>query len=404
MITLLALHVALAKEPYAAATSAVAVEQDFSGGLMVPFWQTAWVGAPVGSSHVEAYGELAWPSGVDERIVPRMYVLSVDGRKDAVDWTVGRQRIDLPQYPRLMDGGRVRWHGRGMLSLEAWAGWAEHPATPWTEGAAVGRMNARVEGGKFTARAGGWVEGGPTSDTAFHPDIDLRWAAPDAKRAPSLSLMAAAGIGNGDAVIERGRAELGFRPVSGTRAELHFEHRDVLDASSPLAGDILATFAPQGTDEIGVGFGWSNVRRDELWMSGSAQTWDQDDAAASPLSDGTGRQAGARGEVSWRQHCDADAWCVRPTWRGAIGPGGSFQAIGGSVATPLPGPVSLGAHAFVVPWHTMHQAWTTAAVVGLDGDLHLSPIWGVTLGVEVSHDIVANVDARGWAALRVALR
>lgn len=404
MILLYTLHLARATEPIAASSTAVAVQQDFSSQMMVPFWQTAWVGVPVGSSHVEAYGELGWPSGVDEQIVPRMYVLSVDGRKDAVDWTVGRQRIDLPQYPRLMDGGRARWHGPGMLSLEGWAGWAEHPATPWTKGTAIGRMNARVEAGKFTARAGGWVEGGPTSDAVFHPDIDLRWAAPDAKRAPSVSLMAAAGIGSGDAVIERGRAELGLRPLSGTRAELHFEHRDVLDASSPLAGDILATFAPQGTDEIGVGFGWSNVRRDELWMSGSAQTWDENDAAASPLSDGTGRQMGARGEVSWRPRCDANAWCIRPTWRGAAGPGGSFQAIGGTVTTPLPGPVTVSAHGFLVPWRTMHQAWTTAAVVGLDGDLHMSPAWGVALGVEVSHAVVADVDARGWAAFRVALR
>lgn len=404
MILLLGWHVALATEPFATATTAVAVEQDFRGGLMVPFWQTAWVGVPVGTSHAEAYGELGWPSGVDEQIVPRMYVLSIDGQKDSVDWTIGRQRIDLPQYPRLMDGARAEWHGPGALSVEAWAGWAEHPATAWTDGAALGRVNARIKAGKVTARAGGWVEGGPTSDAAVHPDVDVRWAAPDSKRAPSLSLMAAAGIGNGDAVVERARAEFNFRPVSGSRGEVHIEHRDVLDATSPLSGDILATFAPQGSDEAGLGFGWSNVNRDELWMTGSVQTWDEDDAAASPLSDGSGRQVGARAEVSWRPRCGTDAWCLRPSWRGAAGPGGSYQAIGGALAAPGLGPVSLSAHAFVVPWRTTHKKWDTAAVAGLDADVHPTKAWGLAVAGEVGHGVVADVDARGWVAFRLAVR
>lgn len=405
MILLYTLHVAMAAEPIAASSTAVAVQQDFSGQVMVPFWQTAWAGLTLGgSTRVEAYGELAWTSGVDKPITPQIYVLSVDGRTGKVDWTVGRQRIALPQYPRLMDGVRAAWHGSGALSVEAWAGWGEHPANPWTEGAALGRVVARVDAGDISAVAGGWVEGGPSSDAAVHPDVSLVWDSPDAKRAPRLSVVAAGGIGGGKAVLERARAEIGMRPVSGTRAVVHVEHRDVLDADSPLAGTILATFAPQGADEVGAGFGWSDVRQDELWMTGSVQTWNEDEPDANLLSDGTGRQTGARAEVSWRPRCDADAWCFSPGWRGAIGPGGSFHAVGGTVGTPMPGPVSLSVHGFLVPWHTTHMQWTVAGVAGLDADIHASPWWGVELGGEVGHDVVADVDVRGWAALRVVMR
>lgn len=206
--------------------------------------------------------------------------------------------------------------------------------------------------------------------------------------------MAVAGMGSDQTVMERARAEISLRPFSGTHAFLHAEHRDVLDASSPLSGSILESFAPQGTDEVGVGLSVNDARKDELWMSGAYETWDGLD----------GTQTGMRAELSWRPNCQADAWCLRPSWRGGTGPGGSYQAMGGAIVTPFPGPINLSAHAFAVPWRTPYQAWTTASVVGLDADIHASPWWQLAFGGEVGHDIVAERDVHAWATLRVVLR
>jgi len=196
---------------------------------------------------------------------------------------------------------------------------------------------------------------------------------------------------------------VGLRPIAGTLVQVHIERRDVLDATSPLAGGILATFAPQGADEVGVGLGWSDVRMNELWVTGSLQTWNQDDSGVSPLADGTGQQTGARAGVGWRPHCGANAWCLAPSWRMAAGSGGMFHAVGGTLSTPIPDPVSLSVHGFLVPRRTTYQRWTTAAVAGFNADVHASRYWGLGLGGEVGYDVIADIDVRGWAVLRLAL-
>lgn len=378
----------------AVSTTSASFQEDFSGTDRVPFWQTAWSGVTLGSTRVEAYGELGWEAGLDYPMVGRLYLLSVDGQAGNVDWMVGRQRILLPQFPRMMDGASMTWHGAGPLSVEASAGWGEHPINTWAEGVAMGRLALHLDTHYFTAGAGAWVEGGTDHQMAAHPDVSARLLAEETRLAPSLSVMAAAGIGSERRVIERARAEISLRPFSGTHAFLHAEHREVLDASSPLSGTILAAFAPQGTDEVGVGLSVNDARKDELWMSGTLSAWDGLD----------GQQTGMRAELSWRPNCQADAWCLRPSWRGGTGPGGSYQAMGGAIVTPFPGPINLSAHAFAVPWQTPYQDWTTASVVGLDADIHASPWWQLAFGGEVGHDIIADRDVHAWATLRVVLR
>jgi len=275
MIPLLMMHLAEAGEPLmAVSTTSASFQQDFSGTDMVPFWQTAWSGVTLGSTRVEAYGALAWEQGIDNPMVARLYLLSVDGQKGNVNWMVGRQRVLLPQFPRMMDGASMTWQGRGPLSVEASAGWGEHPSNPWEEGTALGRLALHLNTAHVAAGAGAWVEGGGDRPMAAHPDVSARLSAQEIRIAPSLSLMAVAGIGSEQTVMERARAEISLRPFSGTHAFLHAEHRDVLDASSPLSGSILEFFAPQGTDEVGVGLSVNDARKDELWMSGAYETWD----------------------------------------------------------------------------------------------------------------------------------
>ena len=392
---------ASAAEPIAAVTSAVSLGEDFGGSLLLPYWQTAWVGVSAGSVRAEAYGELAWASGVDRPGVPLLHVASAAGRSGAVDWCVGRQRILLPQLPRMLDGAQARWRGSGPFSLSAAAGWAEHPAVPWEEGAGLARVAAHVETSGVVAAAGFWLEGGPASAPALHPDLSLRWARPDTRRAPALALVLAGGVAPDRTVLERARLEFALRPRPGTRVVAHVEHREVLDPASVLGGGILATFAPHGTNEVGLGAGWSSVRRDEFWMSGTLATWDERPANATATAQ-AGPEVGGTVAASWRPSCRPGDWCGEPVWRVASGPGGIFHAFGGSVTAPPVGAVTLGGHAFLAPGHTPHAQWSLASVAGLDGRLAL-PMGSIAVAGELGHRVAGVGAAAGWSGRAWAL-
>lgn len=360
------------------ATTVVQARPDMLGDGFVSGWQTAWGAAELGPARLEGYGELGWPAGVDQPWAPALYVLTADGDAGPLDWTVGRQRLDLPAWGRLFDGGRARWSASDTLSFEGWVG-----ATGRDGAVPVARLAGTVAAGPWLAVAGAWGEAGEAP--ALHPDLRVRWAT----EGFDAQTLAAVAVGSERTFVERARAELAVRPAAGVRTVVHAEHRE---ADRP---SILGELAPHGVDEAGVGTGWSDVRRSQLWIGLVAATWLADEAGSGD------REGSVRAEVSWRPTCMPQSWCVRPSWRGVTGSGGVYQSFGTVTGVPLPGPVTVDVHGVVAPYRKPQLPWSTAVVAGASAEVHGGQgTWAVGLGGELLVD-GAVADPRGWLSLRV---
>jgi hypothetical protein len=267
----------------------------------------------------------------------------------------------------------------------------------------------------FTGVAGLWAEAGTAP--AIHPDLRLRFRNPNSHWSPDLTLLGAVGMttfpvatANGDigtlagvsgttrTVLERGRIEAGFRPAGGVRAIAWAEHHQALDIDSPMAADIFASFAPTGGDEVGIGAGWIDVRRQKLWFAASAQQY----APNSELDPRVeGMEHGGRVELTWRPRCATEAWCVTPNFRAASGPGGVYASVGSDLAVPVPDPFALHVYGMLVPYRKVHADWDSAVVAGATADLRpAGKFWAVEIGGDVTHDGVAPFDPRLWLSLR----
>lgn len=378
---------AFADGPDAVITASLQGRRDTLGDTFVAGRATGWGSWTFDAVRLEGYGELGWPAGVDQPLVPELFVLAADGRTGQVDWTLGRQRLDLPVYGRMLDGGRVGWTPAAGARLEAWAGQARHVGLDGlTSGAPVGRFAATLSRGGASATAAAWAEGG--EDPAIHPDLRLRWRGAG-RLAPDVAAVGALAVAD-RTIVERARIEAGLRPMGGVRATLHAEHREALE--SELGPSILAALAPDGTNELGAGFGWTSTRRSKLWIEGGVQVW--------PAPGGD--DLGLVGTVSWRPTCATGTWCLYPTFRGASGPGGLYDAVGATLKVPTPDVVRLGFDGMVVPYRKPHRAWDTAASLRTTLEIHPedSAITAL-LGGEIAHDAIADVAPRAWVLLRM---
>ncbi len=395
---------AWATEPWAHAETGAAIQQDLSGTGYVPLWQGLWLGRTVGGLRLEGYGELTWANGVDQAAIARLYGLTVDGQAGGLGWTIGRQRLDLPGYPRTLDGGRVSFAASEALSLEASAGWAEHPLLPLQTGTPFGRGAAVVVLPGFRGELGAWLESVSTRGPVEHSYVTASWEQPDARGAPSARGLGSLAFDGQTTVVERARVDLGARPAPGARVAVHFDHRQALDPASALGGGILATFAPTGADEVGVGAGLQSVNRDQLWVEGSVASWDSRSLEESPLVAGNTEQLGFIGSGTWTPSCGREQWCVVPSWHGATGAGGAFSALGATVGVPLPGAMALSVHDFVVPWRLAHAPWSLGNVGGANLSAAIAPWMSLAAGGEIGVGLLLPVDYRAWTTLRVEAR
>lgn len=392
MIVLLA-SLAAAAEGQAISTTVVQARPDMLGDVFFPLRESLYGRYQLGGIGAEAYGDLAWSAGVDQEILPELYVLAVDGGGGTLEWTVGRARVDLPTFGRMLDGGRIAWSPSNLLRVEGWAGFARHSGLDGLgNGAPVARAAVTFSQKSIAATAGAWAEFGETS--TFHADARVRWRPLKTKVHPTVSALASVAMSDAGVVFERGRFDAALRPVGGVNLRLWGEHREVAEPISALGQSILASFAPDGVNEAGAGVGWTDTRRDTLWLEGSTQSWIATaDAEA---------QLGFTAQLSWRPTCPTSTWCVSPSWRAATGPGGLYHAFGSSLRLPLPEPVGLTLQAMVVPFQKPHEALDTAASLGAVVDFapHHS-IVRVELGGEVARTPEADFEPRGWLALRL---
>ncbi len=392
MIALL-VSLAAGAEVQAVSTTVVQARPDMLGDVFVPLRQSLWGQGQFGGVAIEGYGDLAWSAGVDREVLPEMYVLAADGGGATVDWTVGRHRIDLPTFGRMLDGGRIGWSPNDVVRVEAWAGHARHVGLDgFASGAPLVRAAASYRRQRFSSTLGAWAELGDAANV--HTDLRARWQDVRSRVRPDVAVLGSVALGGDEPAFERLRFDAGLRPVSGVDVRVWGEHREVAAPVSALGQSILAAFAPDGVDELGAGVGFTDTRRDQLWVEGGVQSW----IAAADEDPSTG----FTGQVSWRPTCGASTWCLSPGWRAASGPGGVYHAVSANLAVPTPHPVALAVHGVVVPFRKPFLAWDTAVAVGATVGLEpAEAVWSLRLGGEVARDTTATVSPRGWLAFRM---
>lgn len=398
-----ALHVALFAGPAFAATFAATSDTLFQGRMDndgVPYvagWETLWGAGGTPDLQGEAYGNVNFASGFDQPAAWELFVLAADGQKGKMDWTLGRQRLNLPSVGWMLDGGRIAWSPSKTLRLEAWAGQAEHVALgSYLDGVPVVRLNATYAAGPVTAAVGLLGEAGP--NPALHPDIQVTAADPTSKLSPYANLVIDSGFdAAGAAVLEKGRLSLSARPLSGTRVTVWGEHRQALNTTSALAPLILATIAPLGYDELGSGFAWSAANTSKLWIEGSVQSYAPD--AADELY----REPGFAASTTWSPQCGSDSWCLAPSWRAASGPGGAYHAFVADITVPTPSAVGTHVVATVAPFQLAHEEWDTLLALGATATVKPTRRLTGSVGGEIAHDALHPINPRLWLSLRVAV-
>lgn len=373
----------------------VQARTDATGTPYVAGWENLWFEGGAPSLHYEGYGTVMAPHGFDQGAAWELYVLSVDGEKESYNWTIGRQRLNLPSAGWMLDGGRFAWTPSHTVTVEAWAGQAEHVGLgSWLDGVPVARLDATVMAGPVRATFGALGEFGETA--AVHPDLQLKVADEASKYQPRADLLLDGGVDtDGNLALEKGRIAMSARPIAGTKAMVWGEHREALNDTSGMAPLILATLDPLGYDEVGAGFGWSAADTSRLWVEGSAQSF------ATDAADPEYREVGWSGKALWLPRCKAQSWCLTPSWNAASGPGGAYHALTADVTVPLPSVVQGHVIGTIAPYHAAHEEWDTLVALGATATVKPMRKVSGTLGLEVAHDALHDVDPRAWLQVRV---
>jgi hypothetical protein len=367
------------------AESLVQARTDVVGDLYGGGVQALGGTAALGPATFEGYGVGGWAAGFDQAPGGEVFVLAADGGDGPVTWTLGRQPLLLPTWTRRLDGGSLRWRPGGGAVVDGAIGVGSRSGDAGVVGGApLARLAAGYAGGPWTATLGGWGELGDAP--VAHGDAEVRWAPADERWQPVVGAVAA--LGGPGGAIERARLEASLRPASGWRAAWWAERRRAL-AASPTSAEILAVLAPEGTDSVGVGGGWTSRDRHQLWASGSVQRWD----APTPA-------VGWVGEARWEPRCGEERWCVSPAWSGVSGDGGWLHRAGGQVALPTPSAIDLALTGAWVPWRKPHEPWRSTVVVGGAAAARPPGVFGVDAGCDVVlGDVAPNV--RAWLALQL---
>lgn len=364
------------------ALTVVQARTDMAGQPFVQGTETLAVRSP--RDHTEAYGDLGVLPGAEPALWGALYVLAVDGGDRRFEYTLGRQRLDLPTAGRVMDGGHLGWSPWKPLRLDAWAGWASSPRFGLDQGEAVARLSASLTGGPVSATVGAWGERG-----AVHPDLRVRVAAPERSAAPELSLLVAGGVGGGVTALERARVEASLRPTGGVRVSVLGERRESF-GDSPFESAILATLAPEGVTSVGAGAGFRTVTRDELWAEAGLALYDSAAGEA---------QRGWSASVRWRPTCEG--LCVSPAWRGTSGPGGFYSAFSATVSVPVPGPLALSTYGLAAPYRLPGTELDSVLALGANLSAQPTDLVSLSLGGELAHTAIAAFDPRVWATVNL---
>lgn len=393
MIALLALS-ARAEDPQVRSETLFQARTDLTGELFYGGIEALRGTAVAGPARLEGYGDLGFRQGFDQPVDGEIYLLTADGEAGNVRWTLGRQPLLLPTWNRRLDGGWLTVQADRSLRVDLAAGVASRSGSNGAIGGVpVGRLALAWERGPGRATAGVWTE--LTEVSVVHADLEAR-VAPNARElAPQLGVVAAVGATRDEGALERARVDLGVRALPGVRTTTWVEHRETL-GSPALRSDILATFAPTGSDAAGLGVGIDDRKRDRLWVSGSVQRWWKGVEPATVDDPGLGLV----GELRYDPRCGAQRWCLSPSWQGVSGNGGWYQRMGARLQLPVPSPVDLGVRGAWVPWQKPHLEQRSAAVAGATAVVDAGRWLDLEAGCDLWFESLTP-DTRAWVAVQL---
>ena len=346
------------------------VRHDFFGERQVPVATTLRL--------VEdgAYADLQAALRLDHAADLDLHVVSASSRRHWGHWGLGRQLVHAPLRPQLIDGARLGWR-QGGLSVEAWGGLARHlELDDLREGTPTGRVQAGWASGSV------WTRAGATVDEELRGDLEVlaRTAWPGRPSARALLISAPT---QPTALL---RAELGASPVPRLRVTAHAQHREPLDG--PTGEALLATFAPEGADEVGLGLRWSNASWSSL--AGSYALGRHEEQGQPVL--------GHAVDLSWTPPRSDRVLRPSPAYRYRSGPGGQFHAVHAAASVSLGDRRELRLHGAVVPYQKLDEPWDTAWVAGLEGRQRWRRV-ELRLGAEAAADATFALDVRASGAL-----
>lgn len=393
MIALL-LGTARAEDPWVRSETLFQTRSDLLGSLYGGGIEALQGATDLGPTRLEGYGVVGFPQGFDQAPDGEIYLLTAEGETEALRWTLGRQPLLLPTWNRRLDGGRLVLLADPSVRVDLLAGVASRVGSDGVVGGVpVARLAADGRRGGARATVGMWGE--LADQPVAHADLEARLAPEGSPLAPELGALAAGGVRAGDAVVERARVDAGVRPLPGVRTTGWVEHREALGTEA-LGPDILATFAPDGSDAAGLGLGIDDRRRDRLWVSGSVQRWfvQLEPEADEPPA------LGFVGGVRYDPRCGEQTWCLAPGWQGVSGEGGLYHRVGGSLGLPLPSVVDLAVRGAWVPWRQPHVDWRSAAVAGATAVVDPGRWVDIEAGCDLWFE-TTTPDTRAWVAVRL---
>ena len=358
----------------------VEVRHDLYGERMIAGWQVVSIAEHHHGASIHAMAALDALSGVDERLDPDLYLLSARIPWRGTRWTVGRQRAVGALRPVTLDGARVEVvfpHA----TLEAWGGIARHQdLDDLADGTTIGRMRGTFGGRRWNLALGGELQ----SEVALLPRADA-----EARVHLGKTRWTGGAVAGWDesVILEHGRFGVAAR-LGRLDAELHGAHREATLPGNLLDDRILASFAPDGTDEVGVGGRWINSGWSSMSARYALQTYLLLDE----------RLWGHAVDLGWDPGPTTTLQFL-PAFRFRASPGGILYAFWLVSRAPL-GRFDVEARGAVVPFRAGRSTWDVAAHLGADLGRSFGPI-RITTGFDSASDAHYHLDLRGHMVVRL---
>jgi hypothetical protein len=383
----LLVSVASASEGYESET-VLQARHDFFGEPLTPFYQYLRFFDRAGPVDVAGYAGAEWSAGIDQPMDPELYLLEASGRYSWARWTLGRQQAIDVFRPQTFDGARVELSPSDAVAVDAWGGIARHhDLDDLADGEAIGRASLRLRSGAAALRCG--LEIDPAATHGVQEDVEGRIRLGSAGGMPEARALVV--LGGSD--VRWSQLSLAASAVSGVRFTLQGEHRATWDPTDLLGESVVAAFAPESVDSVGLGVRVSDRTWSALSVAYSFDSYEQVDE----------RVYGHAVDASYASGRRRSAFRVVPSYRFRAGPGGMFHAAYATALLGLSDATALTATAAVVPYRKLYDPWTTALAGGLRASERIGSHVTVTAGADAARDATYTFDLRASGTLLVTL-
>jgi len=383
---------ALASPWTAESETVIGLRGDYSGEPMIPAYQFVRLYGEPGEYAVSGYAGLEWGAGPSVATDPDLYLLNVSANLDKLQWTLGRLQVANLWGLSTLDGGQLSYRLRDDLTVSGWAGWMRNQdLDDFLQGVGSGRVQATWSVGDLMLRAGVQAEGNPDTAGVLRQDLEARWRLADHANLPTVRAVVA--IAEPDLTLEQARLEGSLHVRPNVVIEAFAQHRKAAVPDALLADRILETFAPEGTQDLGLGARLIGARWAVLSGRYRLSTFQETDQ----------RRWAHAVDVEYKPGRTSSNIDILPLYRFRHGPGGQYHALLAAAAVDLGESAGLSLRAGVVPYQKLDDPWDIALDAGatvryvVGSRVHLSG------AVDVGHSALFDFELRASAVLDVVV-